>query len=75
MTEKDRPYRLTASGREAWEGQDVAVPEDYRRILWLMDFHGQDGTLREHLRKYPKNVMVEWLKEMEDLGLIEVASG
>jgi PleD family two-component response regulator len=75
MTEKDRPYRLTASGREAWEGQDVAVPEDYRRILWLMDFHGQDGTLREHLRKYPKNVMDEWLKEMEDLGLIEVASG
>jgi PleD family two-component response regulator len=53
----------------------MAVPEDYRRILWLMDFHGQDGGLGELLRKYPRNVLDEWLIEMEDLGLIEAASG
>jgi CheY-like chemotaxis protein len=75
MAEKERTYRLTSAGRNAWESQDMAVPEDYRRILWLMDFHGQDGGLGELLRKYPRNVLDEWLIEMEDLGLIEVASG
>jgi len=51
----------------------MAVPEDYRRILWLMDFHGQDGVVGELLRRYPKNVLDEWLTEMEDLGLIETS--
>jgi CheY-like chemotaxis protein len=51
----------------------MAVPEDYRRILWLMDFHGQDGVVGELLRRYPRNVLNEWLAEMEDLGLIEPA--
>jgi len=72
---EDPVYQLTPAGRNAWESQDMAVPEDYRRILWLMDFHGQDGGLRELLRKYPRNVLDEWLIEMEDLGLIEAASG
>jgi len=74
MAEKKDPvYQLTPAGRQAWESQDTAVPEDYRRILWLMDFHGQDGVLGELLRRYPKNVLDEWLIEMEDLGLIEPA--
>jgi CheY-like chemotaxis protein len=71
MAQKARTYRLTAAGRSAWEGEDVAVPEDYRRILWLVDFHGQDGVVSELLRRYPRNVLEEWLTEMEDLGLIE----
>ena len=71
MAQKARTYRLTAAGRSAWESEDMAVPEDYRRILWLMDFHGQDGVVGELLRRYPRNVLNEWLAEMEDLGLIE----
>ena len=74
MAEKERVYRLTAAGRAAWESQDTAVPEDYRRILWLMDFHGQDSVVAELLRRYPHNVLDEWLSEMEDLGLIELAA-
>jgi len=74
MAEKERNFRLTAAGRVAWESQDTAVPEDYRRILWLMDFHGQDSVVAELLRRYPRNVLDEWLTEMEDLGLIEPAS-
>ncbi|MGH8687926.1 MAG: response regulator [Burkholderiales bacterium] len=73
MAEAQRVYRLTAAGRGAWESQDTAVPEDYRRILWLMDFHGQDSVVAELLRRYPRNVLDEWLTEMEDLGLIEIA--
>jgi two-component system, OmpR family, alkaline phosphatase synthesis response regulator PhoP len=75
MAERESIYRLTPAGRTAWESQDMAVPEDYRRILWLMDFHGQDGVVGELLRRYPKNVLDEWLTEMEDLGLIEPATG
>ena len=73
MTQKTHTYRLTAAGRSAWESEDTAVPEDYRRILWLMDFHGQEGVVGELLRRYPRNVLNEWLTEMEDLGLIEPA--
>lgn len=75
MAQKTRTYRLTAAGRSAWESQDMAVPEDYRRILWLMDFHGQDGMMGDVLRRYPQNVLDEWLAEMEDLGLIELFTG
>jgi CheY-like chemotaxis protein len=69
MTE--RIYRLTASGRDAWESQDAAVPADYRRLLWLMDFHGHAGLMSELMASYPRHVLEEWLAEMEELGLIE----
>jgi CheY-like chemotaxis protein len=75
MANRERIYRLTDAGRSAWESEDMAVPEDYRRILWLMDFHGQEGVVGELLRRYPKNVLDEWLTEMEDLGLIEPFEG
>ena len=71
MGDRERVYRLTQSGREAWESQDVAVPADYRRMLWLMDFHGHAGVISDLLRQYPKHVLDEWLAEMEELGLIE----
>jgi len=73
MAEKERIYRLTEHGRTAWESQDAAVPADYRRMLWLMDFHGHAGVIRDLLRQYPKQVLDEWLAEMEELGLIEQA--
>jgi CheY-like chemotaxis protein len=73
MAEKERVYQLTQTGREAWESQDVAVPADYRRMLWLMDFHGHAGVIGDLLRQYPKHVLDEWLAEMEELGLVEQA--
>lgn len=74
MTSKERSYLLTDAGRRAWEGQDLSVPEDYRRILWLMDFHGKEAVVGELLRRYPAKVLDEWLMEMEQLGLIEPAT-
>lgn len=66
-----RIYRLTAAGREAWEGQDAAVPADYRRILWMMDVQGE-GSIGDTLTKlYPEDMLEEWLAEMEEIGLIE----
>ena len=67
----ERIYRLTKSGRDAWESQDTAVPADYRRLLWLMDFHGHTGLMRKLVRTYPGHILDEWLDELEQLGLIE----
>jgi CheY-like chemotaxis protein len=71
MSDRVRVYRLTQAGRDAWESQDVAVPTDYRRMLWLMDFHGHSGVIGDLLRQYPRHILDEWLAEMEELGLIE----
>lgn len=75
MKGTERIYRLTSSGREAWESQDLSVPEDYRRILWLMDLYGKDTVVGKVLDRYPAKVLNEWLAEMETLGLIEPAQG
>jgi CheY-like chemotaxis protein len=67
----ERIYRLTEAGRGAWESQDSAVPADYRRLLWLLDFQGHAGLIRELMTQYPRNALDEWLSELEGLGLIE----
>jgi CheY-like chemotaxis protein len=66
-----RIYRLTAAGRDAWEGQDAAVPADFRRILWMMDVQGHGGLVEALSRLYPPEMLEEWLGEMEELGLVE----
>ena len=70
--EKARIYRLTKSGRDAWENEDVAVPADYRRILWLIDFQGHAGLMNAMLKTVSRAVLDDWLEEMEELGLIEL---
>lgn len=72
----ERVYRLTKAGRAAWESEERSVPADYRRLLWLMDFHGHAGLIGELMSTYPRFALDEWLGEMEQLGLIEqVAAG
>jgi CheY-like chemotaxis protein len=66
-------YQLTDAGRNAWESQDTAVPADYRLILWLLDFHGNDYAASA-FRRFPERLLDEWLGEMEELGLIERAT-
>jgi CheY-like chemotaxis protein len=67
----ERVYRLTKAGRAAWESEDLAVPADYRRLLWLMDFHGHPGLIRQLMTSYPRAALDEWLAEMEQIGLVE----
>jgi CheY-like chemotaxis protein len=67
----ERIYRLTKSGRDAWESQDASVPADYRRLLWIMDFHGHAGLLQKLVGTYPGRILDEWLGELEQLGFIE----
>jgi CheY-like chemotaxis protein len=64
---------VTDSGRIVFESKDVAVPSDYRFILWMMAFHGQD-----HVEKlgsqFPEQLLADCLAEMAELGLIEQVS-
>ena len=68
----ERIYRLTEAGRKAWEQEDTAVPADYRRILWAMDVHG--GAAESLARLYPAEMLMEWLSEMEEIGLLEAVA-
>ena len=47
------------------------MPADYRRLLWLLDYQGHAGLLRELVHHYPRAALDEWLAELEELGLIE----
>ena len=67
-------YQVTEAGRHAWESQDAAVPADYRLILWLLDFHGNDLSA-SGFRRFPEKLLLEWLGELEELGLVERAAG
>ena len=71
VAHKNVIYRLTPAGREAWESQDSALPAEYRRILWLMDFHGHAGAMEDFLRQHPQSMVDDWLAEIHELGLIE----
>src|SRR5688572_17716405 len=66
----EHKYRLTDAGRAAWEGEDTAVPADYRRLLWMMDVHGSIADGLASL--YPREMLEEWLAELEEIGLIEL---
>ncbi len=54
MGHSERSYRLTQAGEEAWEGEDVAIPSDYRRLLWLITFHGHAGVIQGLLPHYAR---------------------
>ncbi|MEO8718106.1 MAG: response regulator, partial [Burkholderiales bacterium] len=66
-----RIYRLSASGRRAWEKEDRAVPAAYRRILGMLDLETHTDVLRGYLRRYSDQLINEWLSELEELGLLE----
>src|SRR5688572_4144095 len=64
-------YRLTDAGRAAWEEQDIAVPTEYRRLLWMMDVQ-REGVVADKLTAlYPPDMLEEWLRELEDIGCSE----
>jgi len=64
-------YQLTEAGRNAWESQDIAVPSDYRLILWLVDFYGRD-SVKNLVNRYPPALLREWFDELEELRLVEL---
>lgn len=71
MPRAGRIYRLSTSGRRAWEKEDATVPAAFRRILGMLDTDTHTDVLRGYLRRYPDQLILEWLAELEELGLVE----
>ena len=63
-------YSLTAAGTEAASGQSD-LPLEYRRILGLIGAGGHIDVLRGRLRRFPDRMIQDWLKELEELQMVE----
>ncbi len=70
-----RVYRLTAAGKDVLTKKDGApdLPLEYRRLLTLLEHDAHIDVIRGRLRRFPDRLIQEWLKELEDLKMIEPA--
>ena len=66
-------YNLTERGKEAVASKegDSKVPLEYRRLLGLIGVGGHVDVVRGRLRRFPDQLIEEWLKELVDLKMIE----
>jgi two-component system, OmpR family, phosphate regulon response regulator PhoB len=66
-------YNLTERGKEAVAAKegDSKVPLEYRRLLGLIGVGGHVDVIRGRLRRFPDQLIEEWLKELVDLKMIE----
>lgn len=67
-------YELTEPGRKAWQSQDKAIPQDFRLVLWLIDFYGAD-YLKDLARRHSTSSLPGLLAELEELKLIKRSAG
>jgi two-component system, OmpR family, phosphate regulon response regulator PhoB len=72
-------YYLTAAGQEALSANagetdfplEVNFPLEYRRLLGMIEVGGHVDVLRGRLRRFPDELINEWLKELEELKMVE----
>ena len=73
-------YSLTAAGQEALSTAEVGdadfplevdFPSDYRRLLAMIEVGGHIEVIRGRLRRFPDQLINDWLKELEDLKMVE----
>ncbi len=66
-------YYLTPAGKAAASAKDgeAKFPLEYRRLLGLIEVEGHIDVIRGRLRRFPDRLIQEWLKELEDLKMIE----
>ena len=66
-------YYLTAAGKDAIAAKDgdIKLPLEYRRILGMIEAEGHIDVIRGRLRRFSDRLIQEWLKELEDLKLVE----
>jgi CheY-like chemotaxis protein len=65
-------YTLTELGQETLS-TDAAkgnLPQDYRRLLGMIEVGGHVDVIRGRMRRFPDQLIQEWLKELEDLRLV-----
>ncbi|MEW6691051.1 MAG: response regulator [Pseudomonadota bacterium] len=80
MSARPLVYSLTAAGQEALSSApvgetdfpfEVDFPSDYRRLLAMIEVGGHIEVLRGRLRRFPDQLIDEWLKELEELKMVE----
>ena len=73
-------YSLTAAGQQALSAAEVGgtdfplevdFPSDYRRLLAMIEVGGHVEVIRGRLRRFPDRLIDDWLKELEDLKMVE----
>jgi two-component system, OmpR family, phosphate regulon response regulator PhoB len=66
-------YSLTEAGQAALSPSpdETQLPQDYRRLLGMIEVGGHEDVLRGRLRRFPDQLIGEWLREIEDLKLVE----
>lgn len=72
MQFKGLVYRVTDAGRTSVA--DASVPADYRRILGFVGAEAHSDVIRSFLRRYPDQLILEWLDELTELGLLVPAA-
>ena len=66
-------YTLTELGQDTLttDASKGNLPQDYRRLLGLIEVGGHVDVLRGRLRRFSDQLIQDWLKELQDLGLID----
>jgi len=66
-------YALTALGQDTLttDASKGNLPQDYRRLLGVVEVGGHEEVIRGRMRRFPDRLIDEWLKELEDLKLLE----
>jgi CheY-like chemotaxis protein len=66
-------YTLTALGQEtlSTDATKGNLPQDYRRLLTMIEVGGHEEVIRGRMRRFPDALIGEWLKELEELQMVE----
>src|SRR4051812_894966 len=64
-------YNLTAAASTAVSNPQTDLPLEYRRLLGLIGAGGHIDVLRGRLRRFTDQMIDDWLKELQELKLIE----
>lgn len=70
MLLEDRIYTRTEAGEQALALPDVAIPAEYRRLLWVVESDTHADVIRGRLRQFPDSLLADWLAELEELGYL-----
>jgi CheY-like chemotaxis protein len=66
-------YTLTALGQDTLttDASKGNLPQDYRRLLTMIEVGGHEDVIRGRMRRFPDALIGEWLKELEELKMVE----
>ena len=66
-------YTVTAVGAQALDPKEgrTDIPLEYRRLLSLISAGGHIDVLRGRLRRFTDQMIDDWLRELQDLKMIE----